>query len=65
MSVIRIYETALCCHTGVCGPDLDQSLVDVTAGVRRLHRLGAETHTRPALGLNEESGCRGGSTRCG
>ncbi|GAA1108137.1 hypothetical protein GCM10009582_02260 [Arthrobacter flavus] len=37
MSAIHMYETALCCHAGVCGPDLDQSLVDVTADVRHLH----------------------------
>lgn len=40
--VIRIYESALCCDTGVCGPDVDQSLVDLTADVRHLQGLGAD-----------------------
>ncbi|WP_247828268.1 arsenite efflux transporter metallochaperone ArsD [Arthrobacter antioxidans] len=42
MPTIRIYESALCCDTGVCGPDVDQSLVDVTADVRHLQGLGAD-----------------------
>ena len=42
MAAIRIYEPALCCDTGVCGVDLDQSLVEVTASVRSLQDLGAD-----------------------
>ncbi len=42
MAAIRIYEPALCCDTGVCGVDLDQSLVEVTATVRSLQDLGAD-----------------------
>ncbi|CAN5166471.1 arsenite efflux transporter metallochaperone ArsD [soil metagenome] len=42
MTAIRIYEPALCCDTGVCGADVDQSLVDVTATVRSLQDLGAD-----------------------
>jgi len=42
MAVIRIYEPALCCDTGVCGVDVDQSLVEVTATVRSLRDLGAD-----------------------
>ena len=42
MTAIRIYEPALCCDTGVCGVDLDQSLVEVTANVRSLQDLGAD-----------------------
>ncbi|XAS65090.1 arsenite efflux transporter metallochaperone ArsD [Pseudarthrobacter sp. So.54] len=42
MPAIRIYESALCCDTGVCGPDVDQSLVDITADVRHLKGLGAD-----------------------
>ena len=33
MPVIRVFEPALCCNTGVCGPQLDQELVDFTAAV--------------------------------
>ena len=42
MPTIRIYEPALCCDTGVCGADLDQSLVTVTADVRSLQEMGAD-----------------------
>ncbi|TFD22074.1 arsenite efflux transporter metallochaperone ArsD [Cryobacterium sp. TMS1-13-1] len=42
MTAIRIYEPALCCDTGVCGVDVDQSLVEVTATVRSLQELGAD-----------------------
>jgi arsenite-transporting ATPase len=42
MAAIRIYEPALCCDTGVCGVDIDQSLVEVTAAVRKLQDLGAD-----------------------
>ena len=42
MPTIRIYEPALCCDTGVCGVDVDQSLVTVTADVRSLQELGAD-----------------------
>ena len=34
--VIRVYEPALCCATGVCGPDLDQTLVQFTAALAYL-----------------------------
>lgn len=42
MPAIRIYEAALCCDTGVCGADIDESLVEVTANVRHLQGLGAD-----------------------
>ncbi|WP_341954091.1 arsenite efflux transporter metallochaperone ArsD [Salinibacterium sp. TMP30] len=42
MPTIHIYEAALCCDTGVCGVDVDQSLVTVTADVRSLQELGAD-----------------------
>ena len=42
MAAIRIYEPALCCESGVCGPESDASLVTITADVRRLKDLGAD-----------------------
>lgn len=42
MPAIRIYETALCCDTGVCGVDVDQSLVTLTADVRHLQEMGVD-----------------------
>lgn len=44
MPVIRVFEPALCCNTGVCGPDLDQELVDFTAAVNALKAQGVDIH---------------------
>lgn len=42
MPAIRIFEPALCCNTGVCGTDVDQALVDITADVKALTSEGAD-----------------------
>lgn len=39
---IRVFEPALCCNTGVCGPDLDQELVTFTADVQSLQAEGVD-----------------------
>lgn len=33
MTVIQVFDPALCCSTGVCGVDIDQQLVDFSADV--------------------------------
>ena len=33
MKSIQVYDPALCCNTGVCGVDVDQSLVSFSADV--------------------------------
>lgn len=40
--MIRVYEPALCCNTGVCGPDVDESLVRFTADLEHLQGLGVD-----------------------
>ena len=42
MPAIRVFEPALCCDTGVCGPDVDQALVTFTADFNKLKDLGAD-----------------------
>ncbi len=42
MGAIRIYESALCCDTGVCGADVDQSIIDITSTVRSLKDRGLD-----------------------
>ena len=42
MPTIRVFEPALCCNTGVCGPDVDQALVDFSADLNHLKALGAD-----------------------
>ncbi len=42
MRTIQVYEPALCCNTGVCGPDVDQALVTFTADLEHLKGRGAD-----------------------
>ena len=42
MPVVRVYEPALCCNTGVCGEDVDQALVSFTADLAALAEQGAD-----------------------
>lgn len=46
MPAIRVYEPALCCNTGVCGPELDQQLVEFTADLNHLTSTGADISRR-------------------
>jgi SAM-dependent methyltransferase len=39
---IRVFEPALCCNTGVCGPDVDEALVGFTADLAYLRELGVD-----------------------
>ncbi|EWT05602.1 arsenic resistance operon repressor [Intrasporangium chromatireducens Q5-1] len=40
MPDVHVYEPALCCQTGVCGPDLDQTLVTFTADLANVADAG-------------------------
>ena len=42
MPTIRVFEPALCCNTGVCGPDVDEALVAFTADLKHLDGLGVD-----------------------
>jgi arsenite-transporting ATPase len=42
MVSIRVFEPALCCNTGVCGEDVDQSLVDFSADLAFLGSQGVD-----------------------
>jgi len=42
MPSIHVYEPALCCNTGVCGPDPAQDLVTFTADLAYLKSQGAD-----------------------
>ncbi|WP_043758584.1 arsenite efflux transporter metallochaperone ArsD, partial [Aeromonas taiwanensis] len=41
MSVIQIFDPALCCASGVCGAEVDQSLVSVAADLAWAREQGA------------------------
>ncbi|MPV35951.1 arsenite efflux transporter metallochaperone ArsD [Georgenia subflava] len=40
MSTIEVYEPAMCCSTGVCGPDVPQDLVTFSADLDWLRSQG-------------------------
>lgn len=42
MTTIRVFEGPLCCNTGVCGPDVDQRLVEFTADATWASGQGAD-----------------------
>ncbi|MCL2783401.1 MAG: arsenite efflux transporter metallochaperone ArsD, partial [Propionibacteriaceae bacterium] len=39
---IHVYEPAMCCNTGVCGPDPAQELVQFTSDLASLKQIGAD-----------------------
>jgi arsenite methyltransferase len=39
---VELYEPAMCCQSGVCGPSVDQQLIDVRENVRWAQAHGAE-----------------------
>ncbi|MHA7860067.1 arsenite efflux transporter metallochaperone ArsD [Tessaracoccus sp. Y36] len=60
MNAIKVFEPPLCCNTGVCGTDVDQTLVDFAADVAWLkERGGAVTRANlasdPAAFAEEEA----------
>lgn len=42
MSTIEVFEPAMCCSTGVCGPDVPQELVTFSADLDWLRDQGAD-----------------------
>jgi len=42
MKRLEIYDPAMCCSTGVCGPDVDSKLVQFAADVKWLQEQGVE-----------------------
>ena len=39
---VELYEPAMCCQTGVCGPSVDQQLIDVREDLRWAEAQGAQ-----------------------
>lgn len=39
---IVIYDPPMCCSTGVCGPNPDQSLIDLQDTLKKVKKLGVE-----------------------
>lgn len=71
MTELTLYEEAMCCSTGVCGPDPDEELVEVSAVLDQLeaefehvdisranmqHNIDQFLETQPISDLIEEHG---------
>jgi len=70
MTDLTLYEEAMCCSTGVCGPDPDDELVEVSAALDQLeeeydvevsranmqHNIDEFLETQPVADLVEENG---------
>jgi hypothetical protein len=70
MTELTLYEEAMCCSTGVCGPDPDDELVEVSAALDQLeeeydvevtranmqHNIDQFLETQPVADLVEEHG---------
>ena len=41
-TIIEVYDPAMCCSTGVCGPDVDDEIVDFANDVKWLKTQGVE-----------------------
>ena len=54
MKTLKIYDPAMCCSTGVCGPSVDQKLVKLAADVAFLKSRGV-TVERFNLGHQPEA----------
>ncbi len=53
-TVIEVYDPAMCCSTGVCGPDLDDTLADFANDLKWLKTQGIEVN-RYNLGQEPEA----------
>lgn len=53
-TLIEIYDPAMCCSTGVCGPDVDDTLTDFANNVKWLKSQGVEVN-RFNLGQEPEA----------
>ncbi|MBK0868751.1 arsenite efflux transporter metallochaperone ArsD [Saccharopolyspora sp. HNM0986] len=53
MTSVEIYDPAMCCSTGVCGPSVDPALTQFAADVEWLGSAGVEVHR---FGLSTEPG---------
>lgn len=52
---LTIYEGMLCCSTGICGPEPDKSLIQLSEDVKRLQaEFSDESITRVSMSFNAQ-----------
>ena len=40
MNIVQVYDPAMCCSTGICGPEVDPDLVQFAVLLSQLHQRG-------------------------
>ncbi|MDZ5784603.1 arsenite efflux transporter metallochaperone ArsD [Marinococcus luteus] len=62
MTKVRIYDPAMCCDTGVCGPGTDPELVRIASAVERLQQKGHDIERYNLANQPEEFAAAGDVT---
>lgn len=44
MGVLKIYEPAMCCPTGICGPSVDSELLRISTVLEKIKKKGIIVH---------------------
>ncbi|API89756.1 arsenite efflux transporter metallochaperone ArsD [Desemzia sp. C1] len=55
MKKLILYEPAMCCSTGVCGPSIDKDLIRVTSVIKELKKVEGVQAVRYNLSNNPNS----------
>lgn len=55
MKKLAIYEPALCCSTGVCGPSVDEDLLRITGVMKKIKEMDDVMMVRYNLAANPNS----------
>ena len=55
MEKLTIYEPALCCSTGVCGPSVDENLIRITGVMQSIRKAEGKQMVRYNLSANPNS----------
>lgn len=55
MDKLTIYEPAMCCSTGVCGPSVDADLIRITSVLQQIRPLDGKQLVRYNLSSNPNS----------
>ena len=54
MAKIEIFDPAMCCSTGVCGPSIDKELLRVATVIKNIEKAGIKI-TRYGLSSNPQA----------
>lgn len=52
MKKLALYEPAMCCSTGVCGPSVDENLIRITALMQEIKKVEGKMMVRYNLAQN-------------